>query len=526
MTPVADQIIPPNPQQSIGTFSGILGLQQQRQALQTGQYTQQSAQAKAVQDQQSATETQNLAKLMADPVGNGLVDEDGNPTKNAQAIVMHAAPTTGSQHYSALVAAAKTGIEYKESFGNLNSEQQGRITSAIAGPAADPKATLNDALSAADTVVESARGTPNYADLKRIRDVQAQVLGKATAEEKASGQAPEPGQESWRKHAMALSRAGLPASGITGTGGIAAPSAGVVNNGASQQPGTFAPALQGGGFKPSGSPIANAPGAQVAMGPNGQLMYVPAGGAGLPNAGAPVSPTAPPPGGKLQPMQRPGPNSPKADQDNYNSQVAALGEHYRAIQGAATDPTNGVQATRYRNQHILDLIPELGISRTGPGSRMFNLIASRLPGSTGDAYQDIEHFTAQNSAALAKVMGVPGTNLGAETAAAAAGNVEKNPKALAEITKANDALNTGFDLYNRGLAKVTGNGSDMSRVSAYKQAFGSAMDVDALRWADAHRRHDSEEISSLTQKLGKNGISAAQQKLKVLKSLSETGDLP
>src|SRR5581483_2970597 len=50
MTPVANTIIPPNPQQGMNTLSGILGLQQQRQALQTGQYLQKSAAARAQSD--------------------------------------------------------------------------------------------------------------------------------------------------------------------------------------------------------------------------------------------------------------------------------------------------------------------------------------------------------------------------------------------------------------------------------------------------------------------------------------------
>jgi hypothetical protein len=63
-------------------------------------------------------------------------------------------------------------------------------------------------------------------------------------------------------------------------------------------------------------------------------------------------------------------------------------------------------------------------------------------------------------------------------------------------------------------------------VNAYQQAFGSNLDVNAVRWADAHRRGDKQEIEDLTKKLGPQGIASAQQKLKVLKSLSDNGDLP
>ena len=107
----------------------------------------------------------------------------------------------------------------------------------------------------------------------------------------------------------------------------------------------------------------------------------------------------------------------------------------------------------------------------------------------------------------------------------AAGNPGQNPEAIKEITKVNDALNTGFDLYNRGLSKVTNNGSDLSKVAAYKQAFGQNVDVNALRWADANRRNDREEIAALS-KQGPKAIAAWQQKLSTLKALATTGDLP
>ena len=62
-------IIPPDPNRGIQTLSGILGLRQQQQQLQTGAAGVQSAQAKATVDTQNANENQNLAKLLADPVG-------------------------------------------------------------------------------------------------------------------------------------------------------------------------------------------------------------------------------------------------------------------------------------------------------------------------------------------------------------------------------------------------------------------------------------------------------------------------
>jgi hypothetical protein len=278
------------------------------------------------------------------------------------------------------------------------------------------------------------------------------------------------------------------------------------------------PQAAGGSLGPQ-APLVKSPSPQVTTLPSGSLGIV--GGVNGVPAGAPAQ-APPPPPAKLQPIARPLPNAPTADQANYNDTIAKSRAEYGAVSGAANDPQNGVQVSRYRNGQILDLTK---VAPTGPGKDIWNHVASQIPGEGADAYQKIGHYLAQQSAAMAGKMGVPNTNMGAETAAAAAGNTSQNPKAIAEITKVNDALNTGFDLYNRGLAKVTNNGSDVSRAPAYKQAFGQNVDVNALRWADANRRGDKEEIAKLQQQ-GPQAIQQWQQKLSTLKSLATVGDLP
>ena len=241
------------------------------------------------------------------------------------------------------------------------------------------------------------------------------------------------------------------------------------------QPGVVAPAIEGGGFTKKG-PVIPAPPTIIAS-PQGPISKVSPGGGSItaiPEAPAPAAKST----SKLQPLQRPGLNAPAADIANYNARIKQAGDEQQAVSNAANDPQNGVQVSRYRNSQILDLTK---IAPTGPGKDIWNHVASQFKGEGADAFQKIGHYLAQNSAAMAGKMGVPNTNMGQETAAAAAGNTSQNPEAIKEITKVNDALNTGFDLYNRGLAKVTNNGSDLSKVPAYKQAFGSSLDVNALR---------------------------------------------
>jgi hypothetical protein len=508
---------PPQQNSPLQTLSQVLGVKQAQQNLATGAIQQQTAQAGATIATQTATENQNLAKLISDPVGNGIANPDGTPTDQAKNIYMQAAPTTWAEHYSNLVATAARKVEFNQKVNDLASSERGEIANTVAGAAAGAQKPqdVKDALS---NLIETKKGTPVYGDYARIGQLVSDQLDHVQDASKGKNPAPA-GQEPWRTAALNIGRAALPAASTVGAGGIAAPQQADINTGAVTQQGTRAPALQGGAFTPASQQINQAPPAVTTL-PSGSLGVV--GGVNGVPGGAPGA-TAPAPPSKLQPMTRPAPNAPAADQANYQRMIQGAGEEQRAVSQAANDPTNGVQATRFRNQQILDLIPH---ATTGPGTKILNTLASRLPGASGDAYQDLEHYTAQNSAALAKQMGVPGTNLGAETAAAAAGNVERNPGALKEITKTNDALNTAFDLYNRGLAKVTNNGSDLSRAASYKQAFGQNLDINAVRWADAHRRGDAEEIQQLQKKLGPQGIADATQKLNTLKSLAVNGDLP
>ena len=70
-TPVASQVNPPATQNPIQTLSGILGIQQQKQelqkqaqAIQTGQYLQQTAQGEAQGAQQAMGERQTLQSVL------------------------------------------------------------------------------------------------------------------------------------------------------------------------------------------------------------------------------------------------------------------------------------------------------------------------------------------------------------------------------------------------------------------------------------------------------------------------------
>jgi len=510
--PVGAMIKPPDPSQGINTISGFLKLKQLQQDLQTGAYQQQQEQLKTAQAQgvQSFFQTWDPSEHVADDgstdLDSALQSKEFKSAGNAKPAIM--------QH---LLDIKNKQLDNKKQLATLNGDlvnQFGTGMGALAkdddvvADKTDPTTGVNTGRAKIDQFLGNfSKLSP---DAARIAQIYGPITQHAPPGKLADGVAAMQLQAESAREQQAQQN---PAELTVDTG--AATNVYNVNHASGLQPGQQ-PALT------FSKPPESVPG------PGGQILNRnrQTGALSLPPvAGAPTGGggTSSAPSSKLPPMQRPGLNAPAADQANYNTRVQQLGQEYQAVSTAANDPMNGVQATRFRNQQILELVPH---ATTGPGMRLLNTVSSRLPGSTGDAYQDLEHYLSQNSAAMAKTMGVPSTNLGAETAAAAAGNVERNPGALREITRTNDALNTAMDLYNRGYAKVTNNGSDMSRAASYKQAFGQNLDINAIRWADAHRRGDQDELADLTKKLGPQGVKAAQQKLRVLKSLSANGDLP
>ena len=238
------------------------------------------------------------------------------------------------------------------------------------------------------------------------------------------------------------------------------------------------------------------------------------------------TPAATAPQGKLQPIPAPKATDPGPVQARYNAQMEEARQHVASVSAAANDTQNGVVPTRYRNDQIVSILNDHKFSPTGPGAAQLNWLASKLPGASGDDFQKLGHYLAQNNAAIAQKMGVPNTNLGAETAAAGSGNTSQNKGALLEITKVNDAMNTGLDLYNQGLAKLTNNGADPSKVAAYRNAFGKNYDVNVLRFDDALRRNDRPEMDTIAAKAGPQGLKNMAVKRKALHSLADTGDLP
>jgi hypothetical protein len=212
----------PDPNQSLNTLSQVLSMGQKGLAIQGQKSENISKAAQATVAQQSATENQNLAKLMSDPVGNGLVDGDGNPTKDAQRIVMQAAPTTGSQHYSDLVNAATNKVKFNGALNDLRSSERQEVLQNYAGAAAGADSP-DDIKAVGAQLLASKKGTPEEGNYRDIVNGLNEQMDLMTKHQNMSGKLIPPGQELWRSAVLNATRAGLPEGQTVGPGGLATP---------------------------------------------------------------------------------------------------------------------------------------------------------------------------------------------------------------------------------------------------------------------------------------------------------------
>lgn len=246
MVPVATQVQPPDPGKGLSLLSGILGVRQQQQALQTGTYLQQTAQAGAIEAQQSAKELQAGSKLLADPVGNGLIDEEGNPTKNAYSIIKSVMPTTGDSRYQDLLKTAQGHVEFRNSVQNLSQNEQGYISSRLAGIAADPDAHISDVVGGINDLKSQFKGTAEEGSVNRLVDVVKGAIDDAGDKH---------GMDGVRQVVNGFSRGAVGNTGITGPGGVVTPSATTMQGPGGLQPIQTNP-MAPGGIRPVGQPLA------------------------------------------------------------------------------------------------------------------------------------------------------------------------------------------------------------------------------------------------------------------------------
>jgi hypothetical protein len=107
------------------TINTILGIQAKKQALQTGQYTQQSAQASAQNDSRIADEQSRIAAYVSNPANKGKKAADMADDINS------VAPTTGQAYLANRVGLEQKETELKAAQSKLSEDNKGAAASVI-----------------------------------------------------------------------------------------------------------------------------------------------------------------------------------------------------------------------------------------------------------------------------------------------------------------------------------------------------------------------------------------------------------
>lgn len=488
MIPVATQIRPPDPQAGINAYAGILGLQQQKQALQTGQYLQQSASAEAQQAQQKNKELQAAQQLAFNGAKSGQYD-DGEGGLDRQKLaddISKVAPTYGQQISTSLLSQANEIVANKTAHQALTLSQKKEMGDTFASLAADPDVDNTKFIDAVEKLRQAHRNDPEFS--RMLTSMTTHYPGTA------------PGQT----QRSLLGRWAAAATGEPQT------TPGTMDNGAAIQPGAVN--KFGGGFTPQGAAIPKQLPPQIVTAPTTGGQAVVGGATGT---------TPQPIGGAASPTSGPNPWQPYAGQKNDI-------ESYRGeVQNVRAEAQQAPLA-RNINQQILRLTQD---AKTGPGSDTWQHVIGAVGAPFGlsptASYQEVGKFLEKNAIASMQAMGGPPSDSRLEAAAKANGSTSFSPEALRTVTKFNDATTTALDQYRQGIDHTVGTGQnvDYTKLPAYKAAWAKNFDVNVFRVENAIRDGDREELAKIKGELGAKGLKALAEKRQNLQALMQ-GQIP
>lgn len=473
---------PPNAQQTLGTLSGIVGLQQARQNLQTGAYAQQATQADAQQAQQKNQELQKAQSIAINGARSGqYTNADGTLDRVKMANDLSTLGPYAQGMSSQLLSQANEVVQNQQAHQNLTVSQKKEMGDTFASLAADPNVDNSKVIDAVEKLREAHPNDPEYSRLltsqvmhfpnAATQDQQRQILGRWAAASTGDVQA------------------------TPGTVATPGGTQGITQN-------RFTGAINQGG-----APVAAPP--HQTTNAAGQIVNVTPGG---------VASVAPSSGGAAGPVTGANPTTAQASVQNTSAQSAAANiEDARAIGDHAP-------AVRNVNDQLLQLSQG---TQTGPLTQTVQKLAAAAGLPSGTRYQEISAYLDRQAALSARQMGVPNTNAGLAASQSATGTTEYTPKALQEKVKFADALNSGAMAYRQGLDKTVGTEAtpDVSKYQAFRSAWSRNFDPDVFRAEDAMRRGDKEELSTLKSRLGPQGMKTLAQKSANLRML-ENGQIP
>jgi hypothetical protein len=243
MIPVGNTIIPPDPMKGVNTLSGIIGIQQQRQNLQTGGIQQQTAQAESQVAQRTNAEQQALATFVQNAVKDPaykLPDGSADIQKFQQG-AMAVAPSTQQEAIGRATSNFKEAIEVRKAVQSLSAEQSKQISGGLLDEANDKNSTPTTFLNRISQLRSMNPTDPGY---NRMLDNLLMSADRNNTQQTA-------------------------AKAVATFGGLSSKQPSSMDVGGAVQPGTttaFGPGQ--GTFAPQGAPV------QKVLGPTEKLPYV------------------------------------------------------------------------------------------------------------------------------------------------------------------------------------------------------------------------------------------------------------
>ncbi len=170
MTPVGSMYPPANPLSTLSAIYGIqqqrIGVQQAQQNLQTGQYTQASAQANASQDQQKNAELKAAQQLAIQGAKSGQYsNSDGTLNRQKMADDMTAIGPYAASNATQLLSQANEVVQNQQAHQNLTVSQKKEMGDTFASLAADPQVDNTKVTDAVERLRAAHPNDPNYSRL-------------------------------------------------------------------------------------------------------------------------------------------------------------------------------------------------------------------------------------------------------------------------------------------------------------------------------------------------------------------------
>lgn len=497
--PVANGITPPNPQQSIQTLSGLMGVAQQQQSLQQGQQQLQVGAGQVQQAQQQQQERQLLQQTMAtgkDPDGNPIKGPDGevDPVKMA-GFANKYMPLTGQAVQQGIITTMNNRLQLNDSVRGLGQNYRNDISGIVrSGIGTQDPSAITPALSA------YAQQNPNAAPAISRAQALLQHLNPAMPQAQRD---------------QALQHLSMEFQPAATTAAQQAPQMGTTTG-----PGGGVQAFN---TNPNSATPVGAVGPEVAQGvPLGERSQVGAnaltGGPTVINKngqGQVTSITNAPTQGVYVPQ----PGDAQA--------LPGLSAEREMARGAYAN----AGAAHTNNQLVLQNIDQ--VAATGPlGIKARNLLSGFGVNPNSDAataYDLVGKGLERSALQAAQSMG-PNTNAGLDAQIKANGSLGYTPQAIKEVTKLNDALTTGVQSYQPGLERAIASNPSAGVFAKrqFDQQWGANFDPNVFKYYNAIKAGDTAEQQAIVKQLGglnSKGYNAMMQKAQNLQKLSNSGSL-